>query len=78
MAIYGNELFEAGPEGDYRSVQNPPVREIAYPHCSRAEHFINVLLEREPPIIDPHQALTVQRIIDAIYESAATNREVSL
>ncbi|MEM8766571.1 MAG: Gfo/Idh/MocA family oxidoreductase [Pseudomonadota bacterium] len=78
MAVYGNELFEAGSNGDYRSVQNPPVQEIAYPHCSRAEHFINVLLDREAPIIDTHQALTVQRIIDAIYESAETNREVSL
>ncbi len=78
MAVYGNELYESGPDGDYRRVQNPPSPAIAYGHCSRAEHFINVLLGRETPIIDAHQALTVQRIIDAIYESAETNREVSL
>lgn len=79
MAVYRNELFEPGDHGgEYRAIQNPHAPDIAYPHCSRAEHFINVLLGREPPIIDLHQALTVQRILDGIYESAATGKEIQL
>ncbi len=79
MAVYGNQLFEPGAhDGEYTTVQNPQAPAIAYPHCSRAEHFINVLLGTEDPIIDPHQALTVQRILDGIYESATTGKEIQL
>jgi predicted dehydrogenase len=79
MAVYGNELFELGDGGgEYRIIQNPEAPAIAYPHCSRAEHFVNVLLERESPIIDLNQALAVQRILDGVYQSAATGKEIQL
>ena len=79
MSVYGNELFEPGSAaGEYRLVQNPAAPPVAYPHCSRAEHFINVLLGREQPIIDLDQALAVQRVLDGIYESAATGKETLL
>ena len=79
MAVYSNELFEPGAaEGEYRIVQNPEAPSIPYPHCSRAEHFINVLLGTEQPIIDLDQSLAVQKVLDAIYESAMTGREVAL
>ncbi len=78
MAVYAGELFEPGEGGAYRVIQNPEAPPPAYPHGSRAEHFVNVLLEREAPIIDLDQALTVQRLLDAIYTSAAGNREVLL
>jgi predicted dehydrogenase len=76
MAVYTDRLFEAAPEGGYQVVQGTTTAPISYPHCSRAEHFINVLRGTESPIIDIHQALTVQRILDAIYQSAASGREV--
>jgi predicted dehydrogenase len=41
-------------------------------------HFINGRLGREPPLVLPAQSLAVQRILDAIYRSAATGREVRL
>lgn len=78
MAVYADRLFEPGADGEYRIIQNPRAPAIAFPHCSRAQHFINVLLGREAPIIDLDQALAVQRVLDAIYESAATKREVLL
>ena len=78
MAVYAGELFESAPEGDYRLVQNPHAPPIPYPHCSRAHHFINVLLGEEAASIDIAEALTVQKILDGIYESAITRSEVIL
>ena len=47
-------------------------------NADRMAHFINVLLGREQPHVRPKQSLAVQRILDAIYLSAATGREVRL
>ena len=44
----------------------------------RMVHFINVLLGRERPHVLPEESLAVQRILDALYRSAATGREVRL
>ncbi|MDD2762837.1 MAG: Gfo/Idh/MocA family oxidoreductase [Opitutaceae bacterium] len=44
----------------------------------RMVHFINVLLGREQPFVRPEESLAVQKILDAIYLSAATGREVRL
>lgn len=78
LAVYSSQLFEPGEGSEYRIVQNPRTPAIAYPHCSRAEHFVNVLLGNEKPIIDTSQSLAVQRVLDGIYESAATGKEVQL
>ena len=43
-----------------------------------AAHFINVVNGLEGPLSTPEQALTLMRIIDAVYESAAYNGPVSL
>lgn len=40
--------------------------------------FVHAVLRDEPVPVDPHQILQVQRIIDALYESAETGREVRL
>ena len=45
---------------------------------NRMVHFINVLQGREEPYVLPAQSLAVQKILDAIYRSAATGREVRL
>jgi predicted dehydrogenase len=78
LAVYGNQLFEPGEGNEYRIIQNPTAPAIAYPHCSRVEHFINVLLGDETPIINIAQSLAVQRVLDGIYESATTGKEVQL
>jgi len=78
MAVYADRLFQPGENGEYHVIQSAATPEIAYPHGSRAHHFINVLLGDEPAIIDLDQALAVQRILDGIYESATTNSEVML
>jgi predicted dehydrogenase len=78
MAVYADRLFEPAENGEYHVIQNAAAPPIDYPHCSRTQHFLNVLLGEETPIIDVAQSLAVQRILDGIYESATLNREVSL
>jgi predicted dehydrogenase len=78
MAVYADRLYQPAANGEYHVIQNAETPPIEYPHCSRAHHFINVLLGEEQPIIDHREALAVQRILDGIYESAATGREVAL
>lgn len=72
---YGNKLFrQHGSE--YHAIENPDAGPLAYPHTSRFHHFVNVILGREEPCVTLEQALAVQNVIDAIYASAASGREV--
>lgn len=45
---------------------------------NRMVHFIDCLLGRAEPYVKPAESLAVQRILDAIYRSARTGREVRL
>lgn len=69
------QLFRPGRSG-YRVETIKPLPTRVSP--DRMVHFINVLLGREKPHVLPEESLAVQRILDAIYRSAATGREVRL
>jgi predicted dehydrogenase len=45
---------------------------------NRMVHFIDVLLGKAKPYVKPAESLAVQKILDAIYKSAATGREVRI
>jgi predicted dehydrogenase len=51
---------------------------LRYPHASRFANFVNAVLGREELCVTAEQALVVQRVLDAIYESSASGREVLL
>ena len=77
LALEG-KLFRPDSEtGEYLVVQGTslPVR---YPHGERFHNFINHLLGTEELCVPMAQAVAVQRILDALFESAATGREVNL
>lgn len=74
---YGQQLCRQSADG-YHVIQSPDAGELAYPHASRMHHFVNVILGREEPCVTLDQVLSVQRVLDAIYRSAATGREVVL
>ena len=77
MALEG-KLFRSDPvTGEYLVIQDP-VLPTRYPHGERFHNFINHLLGTEPLCVTVAQALAVQKILDALFESAATGREVSL
>lgn len=64
------------PGGDSYLVEEDLLRPLALPHCDRFHNLINHLLEGEELLVQPEQALVVQKILDAINESARTQREV--
>ena len=75
-SIYGDKLFRNGAaKGEYDIVQAPRA-EVPFPHANRFHHFINVVLGREASCVTLDQALAVQRILDGIYASAASGREI--
>jgi predicted dehydrogenase len=47
-------------------------------HTNRMVHFIDCLLGKAEPYVKPSESLAVQKILDAIYTSAATGREVRI
>lgn len=64
------------PGGDSYLVEENLERPLALPHGDRFHNLINHLLEGEELLVQPEQALVVQKILDAINESARTGREV--
>lgn len=76
-SAYPAELFSMGEHpGEFRHIEHPHA-EIDYPHCNRFHHFINVLLGTEKPCVTVEQSLAVQKILDGIYASCRSGREVS-
>lgn len=71
------KVFRAGDISDYDVIDNVKA-DLKYPHKDRFHNFINHLLGEEELCTTIEQALAVQRILDAIYESAATGHEVRL
>ncbi len=47
-------------------------------HADNIRHFINVLKNKETPIFVPQQGVDMIKILDAIYQSAASGREIRL
>ena len=54
----------------------PP--QASYVHANRMVHFIDCLLGKAEPHVKPAESLAVQKILDAIYLSAKTGREVRI
>jgi len=76
LSVFANQLHHHAADGSFVTAHGVPPGPLALPHCNRVHHFVNVLLGREEPIVHVSEALAVQRILDGIYESAATGREV--
>lgn len=70
------EFRHAGPE-EY-VIERDFIRPLALPHGDKFHNLINHLCEGEELLVRPEQALAVQKILDAINESARTGREVSI
>ncbi|HXK16958.1 MAG TPA: Gfo/Idh/MocA family oxidoreductase [Polyangiaceae bacterium] len=77
-ACYPGEHYRFGAEkGSYASgglAETP----LEYPHMCRFHNFIGAVLGSESLCVTPEQALSVQRVLDAIYESSRLGREVML
>lgn len=77
-SLYPSKLYKRDPfDAAYQTVETVATTP-AYPHCDRFHNFTNHLVNGEPLLVTMEQALTVQKILDAISESAHTGKSVSL
>ncbi len=77
-SCFPGELYRQGAEAGAYECVTLPETPLRYPHANRFHHFIGTILGSEEPCITLAQALSVQRILDAIYESSRLGREVML
>lgn len=75
---YPGELYRFGQEPGVYEASPLEATALRYPHTNRFHNFINAVLGTEDLCVSPEQALAVQRILDAIYESSRLGREVML
>ncbi len=74
--VYPAEVYAYGAnKGEYQLLQNPAAAS-QYEHSSRFFNFINTILGEEQLCVTIEQALAVQSIIDAIYQSSQSGKEV--
>lgn len=77
-SLFPARIFRNDPMREEYDIVEKPRAEIAYPHCDRFHNFINAVLHGEPLCATVTQSLAVQQILDGIYESCRTGREVRL
>jgi predicted dehydrogenase len=69
------KLFRSTPKGNVVEHLIPNTNLV---NPNRMVHFIDCLLGKAKPYVLPAESLAVQKILDAIYKSAATGREVRI
>ncbi len=75
-SVYPTRLFKFLPEGSGYQIVEPKGGELRYSHCNRHCNWIDAILGEAPLEATLEQALMIQRVLDALYESAASGREV--
>ena len=75
LSLYPARLFRNGPNG-YETIQLAGLK-IPHPE-DRLHHFVNCVLDGKKPMVTMEESLQVQKILDAIYTSSATGKEVRL
>jgi predicted dehydrogenase len=75
LSLYPARLFRNGPNG-YETTQLAASK-IPLPE-DRIHHFVNCVLEGKKPMVPIEESLKVQQILDAIYASNTTGKEVRL
>jgi predicted dehydrogenase len=75
MSLFPAKLFKQSLQGfettHFYNVKNGPIED-------RISHFVNCIVEGRKPLIPIEESLKVQQVLDAIYASAQTGREVRL
>lgn len=77
-AVNPCKVFRFGKNpGEYEAVEPQGVK-VPCPHGNRHVNWIDVILGKDKPLATPEQSLVVQKIIDGVYKSSETGREVSI
>ena len=78
MSTFPPKFFRMGKKkGDYKTTEPKNVK-IAYPHCNRMVNWIDVILGKDKPMCTVEESLTVQKVLDAVYKSSTTGKEISI
>ena len=78
-SLFPGELYSYGEtpgNADYQVVTPEP--QVDLKHENRFHNFINTLMGDEEPLVKVEESLAVQKILDGIYESCATGKEVRI
>jgi predicted dehydrogenase len=75
---YPGEHYRFGSEKGVYEVTTLGETPLEYPHANRFHNFIGAVLGSETLCVSVEQATSVQRVLDAIYESSRLGREVML
>ncbi len=75
LALYPAKLFRNGATG-YETIQLAAVK-VPYPE-DRIHHFVEAVLAGKKPLVTMEESLKVQQVLDAIYTSSSTGKEVRL
>jgi predicted dehydrogenase len=75
LSLFPARLFRNGPSGFECIHLNAP----KVPCCEdRIHHFVGCVLDNKKPLVSLEESLKVQQVLDAIYTSAETGRELRL
>jgi predicted dehydrogenase len=75
LSLYPARMFRSGPNG-YETIQ---LANLKLPHPEdRIHHFATTVLEGRKPVVSMEESLKLQQLLDAIYASAGSGREVRL
>jgi predicted dehydrogenase len=75
LSLFPARMFRPGPSG-YETIH---LAAPSVPHSEdRLHHFVTCVLRGRKPLVPIEESLKVQQILDAIYASAATGKEVRI
>ncbi|MEI7728721.1 MAG: Gfo/Idh/MocA family oxidoreductase [Verrucomicrobiota bacterium] len=75
LSLFPARLYRQGANGTEATWLHTP--KVSCPE-DRVHHFVQCVLEGKKLLVPPEESLKVQQILDAIYTSAATGKEVTL
>lgn len=76
-SLYPAEVYRFSDIAEYEVAKNIKA-DIKYKHCCRFANFTKAVLGEEEVCAKVEQSLAVQKILDAIYESSKTGKEVRI
>jgi predicted dehydrogenase len=75
LSLFPARLYRDSPDG-YQTIHLANLKPL---HSEdRVQHFVACVLDAKKPVVPPEESLKVQEILDAIYASAASGKEVRL
>ena len=77
--VRSGNIYRYGSEGGYEVCQGLPTDHLeGMVAGSRTAHFVGACLGEHAPMVTVDQALAVQAVIDAIYQSSETGKQVDV